>query len=283
MRILLIILAVFIPSGLYAKAETTISSQVEGIDLNIKEHQAAVTFLGLSAGEATLIQGSNGENILVNFGGKGTKAELEGWLSLYNVKEISTLILTNDGHELSFNKINDFIEKYKIKKIITTPEISALLTENLDQSNQISVMTWGMGDQKEILPEMTAVVQFIGNHQHEGMDLMLNFFEHNIFLMTSTSQRAEQSLLKKDLKDVNVFKIPNSKLENPISDELIQNLNPQISILFTAEEHHPNPNILHDLHGIWSEVYSTKKHGTISIKFTDSNYEVITIPVEEKE
>jgi len=282
MKILLIILAIFIPSSLLAKADTSITGQVENVELNIKEHEAAVTFLGLSAGEATLVQGPNNENILINAGGKGTKAELESWLSLYNVKEISTLILTN-GQELSYNKINQVIMKYNIKEIITTPEFSKLLAKNLDQSIPISFISWGEGTRKEILPEMTAEVQFVGNEPNEGMDLMLNFFEHNIFLMTSFSNRAEQTLLKKNLKNVNVFKIPNSNKEKPLSDQLIQYLNPQISILFAVKEHQPNINILHDLHGIWSEVYFTKKHGTVTIKFTESNYEVITIPAEVEE
>ncbi len=39
----------------------------------------AVTFFGLSDGEATLIQGAKGENILVNTGGERTQAELEGF------------------------------------------------------------------------------------------------------------------------------------------------------------------------------------------------------------
>ncbi|WHY75853.1 hypothetical protein QNH20_17200 [Neobacillus sp. WH10] len=283
MKILLILLAIFIPSTLIAKAETSITGQVENVELNIKEHEAAVTFLGLSAGEATLVQGPNNENILINVGGKGTKAELESWLSLYNINEISTLILTNGVQEISYSKINQVITKYKIKKIITTPELSKLIAKNLDQSMPISFISWVEGTKKEILPEMTAEVQFVGNEPNEGMDLMLNFFEHNIFLMTSFSHRAEQTLLKKNLKDVNVFKIPNSNKEDTLSDQFIQYLNPQISILFAVKEHQPNINILHDLHSIWSEVYFTKKHGTVTIKFTESNYEVITIPAEVDE
>ncbi|MFK9093431.1 hypothetical protein [Bacillus salipaludis] len=283
MKILLMIIAIFIPSTLIAKAETSISSQVEKIDLNIKEHEAAVTFLGISTGEATLVQGPNNESILINAGGKGTKAELEGLLSLYNVKKISTLILTNDEQELSYNKINQLITKYNIKEIITPPEILVRLEKNLDPSLPISFISWGVGTRKEILSEMTAEVQFVGNGPNEGMDLMLNFFKHNIFLMTSFSHRAEQTFLSKNLKDVNVFKIPINNMEESFSDQLIQNLNPQVSILFTEKGHQPKTDLLHDLHGIWSEVYFTKKHGTVTIKFTESNYEVITIPVEVEE
>jgi competence protein ComEC len=281
MRILLMILALLIPSSMTVKAETTLPAEVEKIDVKLTEHQAAVTFLGLATGEATLVQGPNEENILINIGGKGGISELEGWLSLYNVKELSTLILTNDGEQPSMEKIDKLINKYKIKEIVTTPEVSSFLTK--EKSNQVPVTVWSEGTKKEILPDMFADVQFLGNEEHEGMDLMLRFFKHNLFLMTSFSQRAEQKFLAKNLEDVNIFKIPYRLTDDSLSDQLIHTLNPQISILVGAGEDQLDQDLLRDLQGIWSEVYFTKKHGTVTIKFTESNYEIITIPLKAEE
>ena len=282
MRTLLLLLSIFIQSTLMVEAsKTTTVNNIENIDLNIKDHEVAVTFLGLSEGDSTLIQGSNGENILVNAGGKETDAELEGWLYLYDVKKISKLILTKNNLELSEKQINRLITKYSIKEIITTPELSAQITNKLSLPNKPAVVTWGEGTKKTILPELTAVVQFVGNEPNEGMDLTLDFFNHRIFLMTSFTPHAEETLMKKNLENINVFKIPNCAMEDSLSEKLIQYLNPQISILFAPEEEGHDPDILVDLHETWSEIYTTKKHGTVTIKFTDSNYEVITIPVEE--
>jgi len=281
MRIFLMILALLIPSSMTVKAETTLPTEVEKIDVKLAEHQAAVTFLGLTTGEATLLQGPNGENTLINIGGSGDILELEGWLSLYKVKELSTMILTNNTEELSIDKIDKLIYKYHIKEIIATPKVSAFLTKEL--SHQIDITSWDEGTKKEILPEMFADVQYVGNQDHEGMDLMLRFFKHNVFLMTSYSQRAEQKFLSKNLEDIHVFKIPYHLTKDSLSDQLIQALNPQISILFGAEEEQLDQDLLRDLQGIWSEVYFTKKHGTVTIKFTESNYEIITIPLKDEE
>ncbi|MEH7303496.1 hypothetical protein [Neobacillus drentensis] len=283
MRTLLVLLAFFIQTTLTVEASNPSLNNIENIDLNIKDHEVAVTFLGLSEGEATLIQGANNENILVNVGGKETNAELEGWLYLYDVKEISKLILTNNEQEVTEKQINRLISKYKIKEIITTPELSTQIRKKLDSINKPAVVSWGAGTKKTILPEMTAVVQFLGSEDNEGMDLTFEFFNHRIFLMTSFTPRAEEALLRKNLENINVFKIPNCAVEDSISEKLIQYLNPQISILFAPEEEQHDPEILVDLHETWSEIYSTKKHGTITIKFTDSNYEVITIPIESDE
>jgi competence protein ComEC len=208
---------------------------------------------------------------------------LEGWLYLYDVKEISKLILTNNEQELSDKQINRLITRYSIKEIITTPELSAQLTKKLNLTNKPAVVSWGQGIKETILPEVTAVVQFAGNKSNEGMDFTLDFYNHRIFLRTSVTPRAEEALLKKNLANINVFKIPNCAVEDSLSEKLIQYLNPQISILFAPGEEQHDPDILADLHETWSEIYSTKKHGTVTIKFTDSSYEVITIPVEEDE
>ncbi|MFL6559868.1 MAG: hypothetical protein ACJ8MO_27615 [Bacillus sp. (in: firmicutes)] len=283
MRTLLILLSIFFQTACIAEASESISNNISNIDLNIKDHEVAVTFLGLSAGEATLIQGPNGENILVDAGGKDTVTELEEWLYLYDVKQISKLILTNDKQELTTKQLNRLVTNYSIKEIITTPDIKTELTKTLDFTNKAAVASWTEGRKDTILPEMTAVVQFVGNRQDEGMDLTLEFFKHRIFLMSSFTPRAEEMLLKKNLENINVLKIPNCAKEDSLSKKLIQYLNPQISILFAAEKDEPDGDILIDLHEIWSEVYFTKKHGTVTIKFTDSNYEVLTIPVESDE
>lgn len=261
------------------KAETTLPTEVEKIDVKLAEHQAAVTFFGLSTGEATLVQGPNGENILINIGGEGNLAELEGWLSLYNVKELRTLILTDNDQVLPIKKLAGLMQKYNIKEIVTTADVSSKLSS--EPFNQVRVTVWKEGINKQILPDMFADVQFVGNQENEGMDLMLRFYKHNLFMMTSISQRAEQILLSKKLEDVNVFKIPNNLTEESLSDQLIQTLNPQISILSGADEDKLDQDLLHDLQGIWSEVYFTKKHGTVTIKLTESNYELITIPLKK--
>ncbi|WP_066061049.1 hypothetical protein [Neobacillus soli] len=278
MRHLLMLLPIFFLTTSLAEASLSIPSKIENIDLNIKDHEAALTFFGLSTGESTLIQGQNGENILVNAGGKGTMKELEGWLFLYNVKKISTLILTNNRMEISDKQINQLILKYNIKEIIATPQLSAQLAKNLEAKSKTAVVSWGEGTKKVILPELTLVVEFVGNEQNEGMDLTLQFFMHRIFLMSSYSLRAEQRLLTKNIKDAHIFKIPSGKIEDSLSEKLIQYVNPQISFLFTAKDQHTDQNILHELYDTWSEVYFANRHGTVTIKFTDSTYEVLTIP-----
>nr|WP_263325931.1 hypothetical protein [Neobacillus sp. Marseille-Q6967] len=280
MRVLIIVTALYfqmISMG-YASSEPLVN--VEKIDLNLKDRELAISFLGLSDGEATLIQGPNGENILVNAGGKGTAGELQEILKLYGVNEIQTLIITNKNNLLP-DQIQEVMAAYEIKKVITTAHLKDQLKTT--QMNQIEIGTWEEGVSESLFPGLSAEVLFAGSGEDEGLDFILQFFNHRLFLMTSFSQHVEEILLKKNLDNVNIFKVPNWAKENSLSEKLIQYVNPQISILFESEKHQPDPDIIHDLQDTWSEVFFTRKHGTVTIKFTETSYEVFTFPVEKEE
>jgi beta-lactamase superfamily II metal-dependent hydrolase len=282
MRILFMLTFIFFQAVSIGFASSNVTGNIESIDLNLKDHEVAVTFFGLSDGEATLIQGPNGVNILVNAGGKETGTELKEMLKLYGVNEITALVVTNPQN-LFADQINDMISSYKIKELITTPELLSVLTKIVNPNSGIEMITWGEGTTKPLFPDMTAEVLFTGQGENEGLDFTLQFFKHRLFLMTSFSQRSEEKLMKKNLDDVTIFKVPNWAKEDSLSEKLIQYVNPQISIVFESEEHDPDPDIIHDLQDTWSEVYFTKKHGTVTIKFTETNYEVFTIVKDQEE
>lgn len=282
MRSLIILTAIFFQLVSIGYASTDVKGNVESIDLNLKDHEIAVTFLGLSDGEATLIQGSNGENILVNAGVKETGTELEEMLKLYGVNELLALVITN-SQNLDIVQLKTLISNYKIKELITTPELAVQIRNREDVNKELEVIAWKEGTIKNLLPDLSAEVLYAGKGENEGLDFTLQFFKHRLFLMTSFSHRVEGILLNKDLDEVNVFKVPNWAKEDSLSEKLIQYVNPQISILFESEKHQPDPDIIHDLQDTWSEVFFTKKHGTVTIKFTETNYEVFTIPSEPEE
>jgi beta-lactamase superfamily II metal-dependent hydrolase len=88
--------------------------------------------------------------------------------------------------------------------------------------------------------------------------------------------------MKKKLSNVNIVKLPAFGGNGSISEEMIKHLDPQIAILFYR------PSIKHDsdlfrlLNDAWVDVYYTRKHGTVTIKFTDVNYELFTIFPDEE-
>jgi competence protein ComEC len=276
MRALLLLLTLLFPFSITTAAESNITGNVKNIDLNLKEHEMAITFIGAVNGGAALIQGSNGENVLAYSGGNLT--ELEEWLSLYKIKDIKKLIISKED-SLSSN-LDQLIEKYQVNEVIAPAKFTLWLNRHLSIDNQLVLTSWNEGSKMEILPEMMAEVQYSGTEQNEGLDFTLHFLKYRLLLMNSFSERAEQKLLTKNLGEINIFKVPNSAKDDTLSEKLIEHVNPEVSILFSGHASQNGEELVDDLYRAWSEVYFSKPDRTITIKFTQASYEVFTIPPE---
>lgn len=275
MKVLFAILLAF-TNWYYIPSESSVPVEVENIDLNLKTNELAITFLSLSSGEATLIQHENGENILINTGSSGTEIELKKLLELYNVQNISTVILTKDDPYFRGN-LTWILQNYDVKQLIVGESTSNQLKSKKEIFDDVSVHVWSNGTKQQILPGLHTEVLFEGDQVHEGMDLSLKFLRHRLLILTSMSDRAKAQLMEKNLSDANIFKVPQFAIENSLSHEMIKHMDPQIAVIFSGEKIKPSSDIFELLHDEWIDLYYTKKHGTITIKFTDINYEVITI------
>ncbi|WP_210365445.1 ATP-dependent DNA helicase [Bacillus sp. REN3] len=248
--------------------------EVEGVEVNLKRNELAFTFFSLSDGEAALIQHGNGENILLNTGGEDTFHELERLLSLFRVSSISSVLITSrDG----LSNLEQVIRKYKVGNILVGKSVQNLIKADLPAE----IKSWKQGDIEEILPSLIAELVYEGGEEKEGSDISFQFFHQHIFYISSASRKAEQQFLSRPLKNVNIVKLPQYGERDSFSDLLIEHLDPQLAILFHSNEIKPDPDLLEMLHEAWIDVYSTRQHGTVTIKFTDSNYDVITILSEE--
>ncbi|MGA9287590.1 MAG: ATP-dependent DNA helicase, partial [Anaerobacillus sp.] len=70
-------------------------ASIQSVDLHLRRHEVAITFLDLSVGEAILLQKSDGGSVLINTGSSISEDELIDRLRLFKVKEISKVWLTN--------------------------------------------------------------------------------------------------------------------------------------------------------------------------------------------
>ncbi|RSD26524.1 ATP-dependent DNA helicase [Mesobacillus subterraneus] len=251
--------------------------EVEGVDVNLKRNELAFTFLALSDGEAALIQHANGENILVNTGGKGTMKELERLLTLFHVRDISTVIITSkEGLE----NLSEVITTYHVRKVLAGGSATQGLADKMIPSD-IEWKGWKQGDVVKLMPGLNAEVIFDGMEENEGTDVSFQFFHHQIFYISSASHNSEQYFLAEPLKNVNIIKLPHYAAKNTFSDLLIEHLDPQLAVIFKSSAIKPDPDLVEMLHEAWIDVYFTKQHGTVTIKLTDSNYDVITIMSKE--
>jgi competence protein ComEC len=263
--------------SLFLSQTPSVLAEVESIDLNLKQDEMALTFFSLSDGEAALLQHPNGENILINTGGENTRKELDYFLRLFGVKNISAIIMTMDDQCCNQN-LDWLVKQFGVRKIFTGTAYADHIKKHL--RNRIEIQTLSKGMKEQIVPD---VLSEILHENEQGMDFSIKFFEHRIFFMNSTGDHVEKSLLKQQLSDANIVKIPEFGRENSISKSLIQHMDPQMAVIFHSKTIKPSPDLFELLNDAWIDVYYTKNHGTITIKFTNLHYETIKINDESDE
>lgn len=262
------------------KDSPAVPVKVESIDLKLKSDELAITFFSLSDGESALIHHGNDEKVLINTGGKGTEGELKKLLELYGVNQISTVILTDE--EL-YNKasLKWLINNFGVREFIASESAVSELKAEKGISN-LDFHSWTQNTKQQLFPELYAEVLYEGSEQGEGMDISFTFERHRILFMNSTSARAKEALMGKELSNVNMIKLPAFGRAGSISEDMIKHIDPQIGILFYRKSIKHDTDLFRLLNDAWVDVYYTRKHGTITIKFTDVNYELFTIFQGEK-
>ncbi|MCH1624715.1 ComEC/Rec2 family competence protein [Ferdinandcohnia quinoae] len=251
------------------------SATIEKINIKLSDDEIAMTFLNLSDGESTLIHLPNGENVLVNTGGEGTKKELEELLVLYNVTKLTTIILTKDEPEFIAN-LGWLVERYKKAKIV----IGSHFSNSLILPNNPKTL-WENGD----------VYHFSKNHfvkvMNEskdssgslGMDLMFQFGTNETLYMTSSNSELEKSMQSiKGLPNTNILKVADFGSQRGTTERFVSYVDPQIAIIFHKRGQLPSQDVLERLNSTWIDIYYTKQFGNVTIKYNGTNYEVIPFP-----
>ncbi|MGS2776281.1 ATP-dependent DNA helicase [Robertmurraya sp. GLU-23] len=261
-----------------------IPAEVESIDLNLKDDELAVTFLPLTNGEATLIQNGQGEHILVNTGHQDSEEELKRVLKLYKVNHISTIILTSpeEGYVGNLNMLAEF---YDVKQVITSKSIAEKIETIKTGSNEIQdigIHLWAQGTKQMLVENLEAEVLYNGASKEEGLDLSFTYKSSRFLILTSMTEESNRTLLKFDLSNVNIVKIPQFAVENSINEKLLRHMDPQLAVIFQSKHLAPHQDILKLLQDIWLDVHYTKMHGILTIKFTPKNYEIISISKSEE-
>ncbi len=262
---------------LTALSSNDIPTDIEKVDLKLKEDQMALTFLDLPSGEATLIQHGNGKTILINTGGPATTGQLNELLNMYNITHIDTVILTKKNNEYNSN-MDWLASNYVIGNFIVGEHSTEPFVK--DKKN---VIKWKKGDKHTLLPDLTIhVIQESEDIEGSlGMDLLLTYGNHKVLYMTSSNIEIEKQLLNEmDLSDVDIIKVPEFASKKGTSESFIEHVDPQVAIIFQKRGVPLSQGVIERLQETWIDIYLTKQLGNISIKCNKNDYEIITISVE---
>ncbi|MBM6619829.1 ComEC/Rec2 family competence protein [Bacillus suaedaesalsae] len=252
-----------------------VPTEIEKVDLKLNNEEVAITFLSLSNGEATLVQNEKGEGLLINSGHEESQLELKKYLDVYGITQINTIVLTKlDPHYMG--NLHYLISQYKIQHVIIPflSENAALPSVNIPNNK------WKEGDQDfEQFGLSIQVLQI--DQENKGMDLLLKYGEHRFLFMANANESQELELTKKfNLKDVNILKVAEFAKKTGTSQRLLEEVDPQVAIIFQRRNSYPSADVLERLQSTWIDIYYTKQFGNVTVKCKKDNYEVITLSVE---
>ena len=82
-----------------------------------------------------------------------------------------------------------------------------------------------------------------------------------------------------DIHKINVLKVAHHGSEYTTSEEMLERLQPKISLISCGEGNrygHPHENLIHRLEKVNSNQYITTRHGAISLEYRNNRVKVNT-------
>ncbi|MGM0834967.1 MAG: ComEC/Rec2 family competence protein [Bacillota bacterium] len=250
-------------------------TDVENIDLKLDEEEIAFTFMDLPNGESTIIQNSEGENILINTGAPESEDELQHYLSIYGVEEISELIITSPDAEYTGN-LKYLLDNFVIEKVILPKSMS-------DARLGIETDWWGKGTKSEPVQDLNVQVlnEDYSKKKHLGMDLLFEYNETYLLYMTSADKEVENRLLQQhNLSVVNIIKVGDFGNDTGTSKKLLNACDPQTAVVFHKETTQGKSHVLERLKETWLDLYLTNQKGNVTIKMKAGDYHVFTLTLD---
>lgn len=254
------------------------------VDLNLEDSDVAYTFFDLSHGEATLIQTGSGENILIGTGGSESARELEQRLKMYHVEKIDSVILTNQATEYTGN-LTWVIDRYSVENLIIPIQLIDHFN-SFKQVHEINVIGWKLGEENNLTSQVKTEILYVEetNPLLKGSAVILFTFEkHRMLYMGIADELVEKSLMEDYSLKSTILKVAEFGDAKGTSQPFLDEVDPQIAILFKKRGQCASDVVLERLQETWIEIYQTYRFGTVSVKCHTDDYEILTVkpPVEE--
>jgi beta-lactamase superfamily II metal-dependent hydrolase len=252
---------------------TVQAAKIENIQFELSEEEAVLTFLHLSKGEASLIQDGLGHAILINTGHASSEAELFRMLDLFQVKKLDAVIVTREEEGYDDN-LQSVFEKF-IPQAVYVP---ASYTKNVPS---LKVVKWKKESGQSFGKSLKIKVVNEESERLPSIDLSIKYGENHIFYMADYSKKTEERLMKEQLEDVNVVKMPDLTKGEVLSEKLVEHMDPQTAVFTFLKDIQYRSQFIEYLYELWIDVYFVHQMGAVSMKMNGSHYEIITFPISE--
>ncbi|WP_110112365.1 hypothetical protein [Bacillus sp. CGMCC 1.16541] len=261
-----LIMACFI--SLIGSPERGYTMKVESVDFDLSEDEAVIVFFNLSDGEATLVKDGHNHHLLINTGSERSKHELFHLMNTFGVKKVDDIIVTKPGPGFDDN-LNEVVTRYSPNRVYVPAEYK--------KRSDVLYKSWKEGTNHRYSKEISVRVL-----HHEGttpsMDILVTYGENRILYMTNGDLITEKKLSQLPLSDTDVLKVANYGIGSTTSQPFLEKVDPQAAIIFESSTGRIETDLLERLYEMWIDIHYVKQTGTVAMKMTKYQYEMISIP-----
>ncbi|MHB1394748.1 MAG: ComEC/Rec2 family competence protein [Clostridia bacterium] len=250
-------------------------------------HSLKVHFIDVGQADAILIQGLEGENIVIDAGNNNDSEAVVKYIKNQGVKELKAVIGTHP-HEDHIGGLDAVIKSFKVDKVYlpkavhTSDTFRDVLNAVSDKGIKVTTAVKGVSI---LLSGMTA--EFIGpvgseydNLNNHSAVLRLTYGETSFLFQGDAEEESEQDILESDMSGklkTDVLKVGHHGSSSSTTPEYLAKVNPKYAVIMVGKGNdygHPHKETMGLLKSKGIGIYRTDEQGTIvaesdgkSIKF----------------
>ncbi|MDT8859977.1 hypothetical protein N0O92_07005 [Alkalihalobacillus sp. MEB130] len=264
--------------GLEVRMVITSNGQEEEVelDLQLEEEDIGFVFLDLPDGESTYIELPNEESVLIGTGAADSKESLFFRLNKLSVSSVETVILPRFEREYSGN-VEEVIARFNTKTLIV-PEAGINQAKTQYEKLGVTIVGWSDQSDEELADHVSVKIL----PSDSSIMPMLSFIisvhdQHQFFFSSEANEEIEKKWIKEGLTPVAVLKVAEFGTNNGTSQRFLNEIDPQVAILFTRENGEISGQLLERLQETWIDTYRTKQNGSVIVKVNRADYELVTV------
>lgn len=231
---------------------------------NFSDNYIDVIFLNIPNGEATaIVDYEDQQAILINTGAPSSRDKLLEHLDRLSIKKLDAIFITNKDEEYTGN-LEYLVNNYSGVDVYGPSSLNTMDLPNLNQWNDVNKdLEWG--DLSFRIVDISA---------RGNISFIAQFGDENVFFLNDGQEDIDNNFIQ--TVDIDIIKIAEFASGVTPSDQILAVMDPYVSIVFTSKSHQINNDLIKLLNSRWIDVYFVHKTGSIYIRFTKDDYEILS-------
>lgn len=249
--------------GLFFSVFTSTDIDTEVIQ---NDDRLDIIFLNVPHGEVTLLSNEKEEHVLVNTASAKSQKALQKQLTNLEIETLDKIIITNQEEAYTGN-LYYLLKHYQVKEIIIPEQM------DLKHNPRANVQKWS---HNKVFPIWEYVsIQALDETEDGKISFLMLYRDESVLFLNNKDTEIEKKILNK-VEDIDILKIAEFGSGNSPSEDFLLKSDPYLSIIFRSESHPVNEKLIERLHETWIDVYFLKQSGSVFVRLSKDDYEILT-------